>query len=384
MTDCFANAHRRACRARFLTVLLLTLTAACDAGGTTLSGSDDGASGAAAGHAVVLLYHHVAADTPPSTSVTPATFERHLDYLADNDYHVLPLSRIVAALADPDAEPLPPRAVAITFDDAYESVYTEAAPQLDRRNMPYAVFVSTDYIDQGYGNYTSWAQLRELEDGGAEIGNHSRDHGHYVHRRAGEDEAEWRARIARDIRGAQERLAAELTAPLEVLAYPYGEFDPALTGLARELGFVAFGQQSGPAGPESDPRALPRFPMASGYADLDALAEKLRTRPFSVELRSDVGPVLAPDAGAPTLRLRLTAADARLEALSCFVTGQDRPTLRWVDRADGVVEVTANRALPVGRSKYTCTAPSTAGGGVFFWYSHLWMKPPAEGEWYPD
>jgi peptidoglycan/xylan/chitin deacetylase (PgdA/CDA1 family) len=380
MTDSFATRPRRARWGPLLTAALLTLAAACDTGEAAPAGTADGTTG----HAVVLLYHHVAADTPPSTSVTPDTFERHLDYLADNGYRVLPLSRIVEALADPDAEPLPPRAVAITFDDAYESVYTEAAPRLDRHDMPYAVFVSTDYIDQGYGNYMSWDQLRELEQGGGEMANHSRDHGHYVHRRPGEREAEWRKRIARDIESAQERLTDELTAPLEVLAYPYGEFDPALTELARQLGFVAFGQQSGPVGPGSDLQALPRFPMASGYADVDALAEKLRTRPFRVEVRSDVGPVLAPDAGAPTLRLRLAAGDARLDALSCFVTGQDRPTLRWVDREGGVVEITASRALPVGRSKYTCTAPSTAGGGVFFWYSHLWMKPPAAGEWYPD
>ena len=53
----------------------------------------------AADHAVVLLYHHVSADTPPSTSVTPAVFRRHLEYLAAGNYKVLPLSRILETLA---------------------------------------------------------------------------------------------------------------------------------------------------------------------------------------------------------------------------------------------------------------------------------------------
>jgi hypothetical protein len=46
------------------------------------------ASASAANHAVVLLYHHVDSDTPASTSVTPADFKRHLDYLWDNNFFV--------------------------------------------------------------------------------------------------------------------------------------------------------------------------------------------------------------------------------------------------------------------------------------------------------
>ena len=360
--------------------LLAAGAGACDAA----DGRPADPPGPPAGHAVVLLYHHVAGDTPASTSVTPGTFEQHLEHLAANDYRVLSLSRVIEGLRNPEGAPLPPRAVAITFDDAYESVYREAAPRLSRRGWPFAVFVSTDYLDRGYGHYMSWDELRELEAGGAEIGNHSLAHGHYVHRRPGEAEDAWRNRISADIRGAQQRLETELDAPLRVLAYPYGEFDPALAALTRELGFVGFGQQSGPAGPGMDPATLPRFPMASRYADVDGLAEKLRTVPFDVTVLSDVGPVLAPDAAAPALRLRLGPASARLDALNCFVTGQGAPRVRWLDRAAGEVEVTAGAALPVGRSKYTCTAPAAAGGGVFHWYSHLWMKPPAEGDWYPD
>lgn len=360
--------------------ILAVVAGACDAAG----GQAPESPGSAGGHAVVLLYHHVADDTPASTSVTPDTFEQHLDYLAEHDYRVLPLSRVIDGLRHPDQAPLPPRTVAITFDDAYASVYDEAAPRLSRRGWSYAVFTSTDYLDRGFGNYMTWDELRELEGRGAEIGNHSRDHGHYVHRRPGEDESAWRRRIAGDLEGAQRRLEAELKAPLEVLAYPYGEFDPALAALTRELGFVGFGQQSGPVGPGMDLATLPRFPMASRYADLDGLAEKLRTVPFEVDVLAGGSPVLAPDAGAPTLRLRLGPPSAGLDGLRCFVTGQGAPRVRWLDRAAGEVDVTASESLPVGRSKYTCTAPAAAGGGAFHWYSHLWMKPPAKGEWYAD
>ena len=50
--------------------------------------------------AVILQYHHVSTDTPKSTSISPAQFELHLNYLANNGYQVLPLSHIVAAIKD--------------------------------------------------------------------------------------------------------------------------------------------------------------------------------------------------------------------------------------------------------------------------------------------
>lgn len=365
--------------ARFLVTAVLAAAApACGQAPTA------DAAGADGGHAVVLLYHHVADDTPPSTSVTPDVFDAHLDYLDSNGYQVIALSRLTNALADDDTRSLPEKAVVITFDDAYASVYQQAAPRLQRRGYPYAVFVSTDYIDQGLGNYMTWQQLRELEDRGAEMANHSRDHGHYVHRPDGESRAEWRTRIRADIEGAQQRLNDELASPLDVIAYPYGEFNPGLKALARDIGMVGFGQQSGPVGSTSDLQALPRFPMAAGFAAMDSLAEKLRTRPFQVTVLSGDDPVLAHDAPAPTLRIKLQADAARLEALSCFVTGQEAPRFEWVDADAGVVEITARRPLPVGRSKYTCTAPSKHGGGAFHWYSHLWMKPPGPGRWYAD
>lgn len=336
----------------------------------------------AASHAVILLYHHVAADTPGSTSVTPQVFERHLDHLDAHGYEVVPLSRIIEAVDG--GAPLPERAVAITFDDAYRSVHREAAPRLVARGHPFSVFVATDYIDQGLRPYMSWDELRELEAGGAEIANHSRAHEHYVFRPPDESRAEWRTRVRRDIEAAQQRLEAELDDPLRALAYPYGEFDRHVIGIAEALDLPAFGQQSGPAGTASDRYALPRFPMAASHAALEAFAEKLRTRPFHASVEAPRDAVLAADAPAPTLRLRLRAPEARLDGLSCFVTGQGRPDVSWVERDAGLVEITARAPLPAGRSKYTCTAPHRELGGVFYWYSHLWMKPPAPGTWYRD
>jgi biofilm PGA synthesis lipoprotein PgaB len=332
-----------------------------------------------ASHAVVLVYHHVSRQTPASTSVTPAVFEAHLDYLARNDFTVLPLSELVRALAE--GRSLPPRAIALTFDDGYVSVSREALPRLERRGWPFTVFVATEAIDRGYGGYMSWDDLRDLEARGASIGNHSTSHAHLVRHQPDESEPAWRRRVRDDIAHAQSRLEDELDHPLKILAYPYGEFDAPLEQLVAEMGYVGFGQQSGPLGPSSSRQSLPRFPVTTGYDDLDSLAEKLRSRPLPVAVLAPASRLLEPGSGPPTLRLRIPDGPYRREGLRCYVSGQEQATVEW---HGDVAVIEARAPLRPGRSKYNCTAPSTEVPGVFHWYSYLWIRPNDDGSWYSE
>lgn len=331
------------------------------------------------GAAWILLYHHVSTTTPEATSVTPSSFEEHLDFLAHNDYRVVALAEITDQLSSGD---LDSHSVAITFDDAYSSVYTQAFPRLKERGWPFTIFVNTDAIDRHSNAYVSWAQLREMEQAGGSIGNHSRRHAHLAARGANESSQQWRAQVSADITYAQQRLAAELAQPLELFAYPYGEFTPELTTLVGELGYRAFGQQSGPVGSGVAELAIPRIPLASNFADLASLGEKLRTRHLPVRVLRPVSPVLQSIAVVPTLELQIAAGPFDLSQLACYVSNQGRAELSWRADEPRVVRVTAARALPVGRSKYTCTAPATNAPGVYYWYSHLWLQPKPDGSWY--
>ncbi|MEF8982747.1 polysaccharide deacetylase family protein [Thiohalorhabdus sp.] len=336
---------------------------------------------AAVDHAVILEYHHVGTDTPPSTSVTPETFEAHLGYLAEHDYHVWPLPRLLKRLEA--GRSLPERTVALTFDDAYASVYTEAYPRLAERGWPFTVFVSTDYIDKGYAGFMEWDQLRELADNGAAIGNHSRSHPHLARPRRGDSRSAWLERVRAEIRQAQDRLAAETEDPVRIFAYPFGEFSAPVREMVADLGFYGVGQQSGAVGPTSDLTAAPRFPL-SGTTDMVAFATKVRSRALPAEVLAPGDGVLEPDADKPALRLRIPAGPYRLEALACYASGQGRIEVEWRDRDAGKVMVRPQKALAPGRTKYNCTAPSSETNGVFYWYSFLWMKPNPDGSWYAD
>jgi peptidoglycan/xylan/chitin deacetylase (PgdA/CDA1 family) len=336
---------------------------------------------AAADSAVVFMYHHVATGTPPITSVTAARFAEQLDYLDREGYAVLPLMAVIEALRA--GRPLADKAVVLTFDDGYESVLTNALPELARRSWPFTVFVSTDAADGGYGGYLDWQGLRRLTAAGATIGNHTRSHTHLVRRLDAESEAGWRQRIGAEIDAADARLREQLgDAVIPVLAYPYGEYDEQLQAIVSQRSLVAFGQHSGALGTESDWTALPRFPVATGYDDLDEFALRARTRPL--KLRVDRQSLIVRGDRRPELIATLTDSDIRPAELACYASGQGRMSLTWLDSNQTQFVAKPERALAVGRSKYNCTAPSASASGVFHWYGQVLMALNTDGSWYAE
>ncbi|NDH41872.1 MAG: hypothetical protein EBY45_15965, partial [Gammaproteobacteria bacterium] len=127
---------------------------------------------------VVLQYHFVATDTPASTSVTPAQFAAHLEAIDASGATVLPLAEALEALHA--GRTLPETALAITFDDAYESIAEAAHPLLRARGWPYTIFVNPEPIDRRHGGFLSWDQLRQLATEGVTIGNHGLRHDYMV------------------------------------------------------------------------------------------------------------------------------------------------------------------------------------------------------------
>lgn len=331
---------------------------------------------AVAPHAVVLIYHHIDSETPAVTSTTPRQFDQQLDYLQKNGFTVLALSDIHRRLAS--GEKLPDKVVSLTFDDAYRSVYSEAFPRLKKLNWPFTVFVNTQAVDQKHAIQSSWDQLREMAANGATIANHSVSHAHLARRLDNETEAAWEQRVKTEITQAQQRIEQEIGTAGKLFAYPYGEFDVALQQLTRELGYTAFGQQSGAWGAATDSQAIPRFAFAGQYVDIKDFALKVSTLPFEITSVSNADSPLAHDQIKPSLRLAFKPGD--YQQLNCFGSGQGALALAWESQT--VVVITPNKAIPVGRSRVNCTMP--AGNGRFYWYSHQWIRLDKNQQWVLD
>ena len=333
---------------------------------------------------VVLLYHHVSDTTPASTSVTPERFEQHLDYLADNDFAVWPLDRLLDHALDPDAD-LPERVVAITFDDAYESVYTEAWPRLAEKGWPMTVFVNTDAIDHGHSPYMGWDELRELAEAGVAIENHSATHNHLLHRDEDESMDDWRQRVRADIERAHRRIDDEIGREPTLLAYPYGEESPELRELVEEIGYRALSQRSGAVGPLTDPRAVPRFALAQGFDSMERLALAANARPLPV-VSADTRPEMAMGFVQHPRAVELELAEPEgfgLGQLNCFFgTGQRLEIATETGESDARrLSIAVDGIGRPGRNRVNCTAPAGDGSGAFYWYSFQWLQKREDGSW---
>ncbi|MFV1959746.1 MAG: polysaccharide deacetylase family protein, partial [Planctomycetota bacterium] len=92
------------------------------------------------GRLVVLMFHGVVAEplAPFCWHQLPVeAFGRQMEFVKRH-YRVLPLEQALTLRA---AGRLPPRSLAITFDDGYENVRTVAAPVLAALDLPATVFL---------------------------------------------------------------------------------------------------------------------------------------------------------------------------------------------------------------------------------------------------
>lgn len=312
-----------------------------------------------ADHAVVFAYHRFGEDRVPATNIRLDQFDAHLAYLEEGGFTVWPLSRIVDALQN--NTDIPDRTVALTADDAYRSVMTEAWPRLKQRGWTMTLFVATDGVDQGIGGYLNWDEIRQLRDEGMEIGAHSAAHGHM---------AEMNPEEARtDLERSNTRFKEELGTVPHLLAWPYGEVSLDMMKVAEEVGYrAAFGQHSSPVSADHETFYLPRFAMNEIYGKPDRFRLAAKTLPMSVQEVSPREPLLS--AGPyPAYSIELKPG-AKVSGISCFHShaGKQKLTIdshRISFQPDG-------NARP-GRSRLNCTAP--AGDGRFHWYGRQYVTP---------
>src|SRR5262245_41049481 len=108
------------------------------------------------GGALILGYHRVADVTRDEyeVCVTPKHFAEQMEVLRKVSQPI-GLSELVQCLK---ASSVPPKAVAVTFDDGYADNLYEARPILERYLIPATVFVCTGYAGKEFW----WDELDRL------------------------------------------------------------------------------------------------------------------------------------------------------------------------------------------------------------------------------
>jgi peptidoglycan/xylan/chitin deacetylase (PgdA/CDA1 family) len=98
---------------------------------------------------LILCYHGLALDEEnlwePALFLTAARLRDRLEMLKQGGYHVLPLSEALERLHRGD---LPPRSVALTFDDGTYDFYRLAYPLLKEYGFPATIYQTTHYCSR--------------------------------------------------------------------------------------------------------------------------------------------------------------------------------------------------------------------------------------------
>lgn len=332
---------------------------------------------------VILQYHHVSEDTPKSTSIAPAQFTKHLQYLKDNHFNVVPLSTLVNALKN--QQPIADKTVVITFDDAYQSIFTHAKPLLEQFNYPYTIFINPSTIvnkadTQKANSFLSWQQIKTLSDEGVIIANHGFTHDSIARVPAELNEKEWLLRYEADLLKSEQIIKEKTGQSWRYFAYPYGEYTVASQALMTKNNFVAFTQQSGAVGLSTDSSIIPRFPASQPYDKINRLRDKINALPLTFKLSDKNKQTIFTHKTLKEIEFTVQVEDFNKNQLACYVSGLGKQTINW--QSENTFSITFSSDLPTGRVRCNCTAPSISKPGRYYWYSKPWFILKADNQWY--
>jgi peptidoglycan/xylan/chitin deacetylase (PgdA/CDA1 family) len=190
---------------------------------------------------LVLCYHAVSPDWAWPMAIAPAQLEEQLRLLLSRGYRGVTFSDAVLGQA-------PAKALAVTFDDAYRSVFERACPLLGELGVPATVFACSDLVGGrepmtadlapwAGGRWENelaamgWDELGTLVDAGWEVGSHARSHRKLTE--LAEDA------LASELAGSKAEIERGLGVKCLSLAYPFGAYDASVVAQAAAAGYRA-------------------------------------------------------------------------------------------------------------------------------------------------
>jgi peptidoglycan/xylan/chitin deacetylase (PgdA/CDA1 family) len=208
----------------------------------------------------ILTFHDID-DRPSVISVTPDVFQLSMRSLTEGGYKTIPLSRIVECIRK--AEPFPDRAMGITFDDGYRSVYEKAFPVLREYGMTATVFLTIGSRKNqglqerlpslGGREMMGWPEIREMEREGIDFGAHTLTHQDLTRLPS--------KRVHVEVCDSKSMIEDKLGCAVTAFAYPFGHHDRRVREIVQAHYACACSARLGMATRTSDPFALERVDM---------------------------------------------------------------------------------------------------------------------------
>ena len=203
----------------------------------------------------ILMYHHLSEDVTNSEMVSPEQFEAQIRALSEAGYTGVSFDELQAYVLR--GAPLPEKPVVITFDDGYESNYTLAYPILQKYGMKATIFAigvsfgKDHYKDTDYAitPHFGAAEAAEMAASGLiSVQSHTYDmhqwppyeSGSAVRENIlplpGEGEEAYVQALTEDFTRSRALLEDAAGQPVDVLAYPAGQYSTLAQVTLQSLG----------------------------------------------------------------------------------------------------------------------------------------------------
>ncbi|MGE9267811.1 MAG: polysaccharide deacetylase family protein [Verrucomicrobiales bacterium] len=191
------------------------------------------------GTRVSVLGYHVFSSSEPATQMRIPTekFREQMQRVKDSGIPVITLDQFLKWRRG--EAPLPPKAILITMDDGWKSVYTEAYPIMKELQLPFTIYLYMNYVDGG-GRALTTAMIKEMMKSGlCTIGCHSTSHPFpaTVKRHAKAGPEAYGDFLSREMADSKKFLEEKFGQKVTTYAYPGGYHTPEMHLLADELGY---------------------------------------------------------------------------------------------------------------------------------------------------
>lgn len=202
---------------------------------------------------VTLMYHNVEKNPQDPSFISPNQLEEQLTAIKQAGFNFISMDHYVKFITEQRA--IPVNAVLVTFDDGYETFYTEAYPVMKRLGVPATNFIIAEMIGKKYGHpKLTWDQMREMKADGYSFFSHTYNSHRYqaidakgktkpmlisraYNKKTGkvESQQEYLTRVRQDLSNAEKLLRKELGNDYGVIAFPYGAYNKDVLKIAKEL-----------------------------------------------------------------------------------------------------------------------------------------------------
>jgi peptidoglycan/xylan/chitin deacetylase (PgdA/CDA1 family) len=184
----------------------------------------------------ILCYHRFANHCNSPLCMPVHIFEQQMKYLDENGYRVISFSQFIDFLEYRHA--IPKKAVILSIDDGYRSVYDLAYPVLKKFDFNTTLFIYTEFINT-CKNALTWKQLAIMKADGFEIGAHTVSHSDLTRQKEDEDTPAFMARIEKELLRSKQIIDKKLGQNTILLAFPYGRYNQSVLEMSRRLGYRA-------------------------------------------------------------------------------------------------------------------------------------------------